>query len=267
MIGLKATHRSPGGIVRIALGPLPSAAVSATCSGQPREGQMGWAELILAMTLFLATHFLPAQGPVRARLVRALGAPAYFALYGTISTLTLVWILAAAARAPHVELLAPAPWQRWGANLAMPAAFLCLGLGLGFRYPYTLFGRRRSTFDPDEPGLAAITRHPALWALAIWAAAHALANPDLAHLIAFGLFLVISVAAFGLFDRRARAAEPARWPGIQDATALLSLRPLGQAGWLRRNRKGLLVRILLGLALYAAMLGLHPWLIGVSPLP
>jgi len=228
---------------------------------------MGWTEFALAMTLFLATHFLPSYRPVREKLLAALGKPAYFALYGFCSTILLVWIVVAAARAPYVPLLDPAPWQRWAANLIMPIAFVALGLGLGCRYPFTLFGRRRAVFDPEHPGIAALSRHPVLWALALWATAHAIANPDLAHLIAFGLFLAISAASFRLFDRRARAADPALWTLIRRNTALISLRPLGDGGWLRRNGPALALHVLAGLFLYAAMLHLHARLIGVSPLP
>jgi uncharacterized membrane protein len=43
--------------------------------------------------------------------------------------------------------------------------------------------------------LKRFTRHPMLWGVTIWAAAHLLANGDLAGLILFGSF-----GAFSLFD-------------------------------------------------------------------
>jgi len=228
---------------------------------------MGWTEFSLVLTLFLLTHFLPSYRPIRARLLAALGRPAYFALYGTASTVLLVWIVVAAAQAPYLPVLDPAPWQRWVPNIAMPVAFIFLAMGVGLGYPHTLGGRAGSRFDPDRPGLAAISRHPMLWALAIWAAAHAVANPDLAHMVVFGLFLIVSLAAMRLFDRRGRLFEAEAWPALQASTATLSLRPLADRQWRRRNRTALATRVLAALLIYAALLHLHAPVIGVSPLP
>jgi len=89
-------------------------------------------------------------------------------------------------------------------------------------------------------------KHPMLLAVKIWATAHLLANGMLVDVLLFGSFLVWAV-----LDRIAakRRAVPRSVPGappspVNDAIALVG-----------------------GLALYAAFLmGLHLWMIGVSPL-
>jgi uncharacterized membrane protein len=228
---------------------------------------MAWTEFALVLLLFLGTHFLPSRRAFRDGLIARVGRRTYFAAYGTVSTVLLVWLVVAAARAPYVPILDPMGWQRWVPNLVMPLAVLLLSFGIGFRYPHTLGSRRNVEFDPTRPGFAAITRHPMLWALVLWAAAHLLANPDVAHAILFGLFLGVSLLSMRLFDRRAREARPGLWPDIRRATATLSLRPLASRHFWRTNARFLGTRTLAAAALYAAIYALHGPVIGVSPLP
>jgi uncharacterized membrane protein len=228
---------------------------------------MGWSEFAFVLALFLGTHFLPSHRPLRERAIAITGRRAYFALYGTVSTVLLVWLVVAAARAPHVPILDPAGWQRWVPNLVMPIAVLLLSLGFGLGYPHTLGGSRGARFDPAQPGVAAVTRHPMLWALVLWAGAHLLANPDLAHGILFGLFLTVSVLSMRLFDRRAQEADAERWPEMRSTTAILSLRPLAWRRFWQRNAGVLAGRFAVAFVLYAVLYVLHLPVIGVSPIP
>ncbi len=229
---------------------------------------MGWVEFALALAVFMLAHFLPSHRPLRERLIGVLGRRLYFSLYGVLSIVLLVWVIVAAGRAPYLPLAEPATWQRWVPNIVMPVAVALAALGAGMAYPYTLGGRRGAAFVPERPGLAALTRHPLLWALALWGAAHAVANPDLAHVILFAGFAALSLGAMRLFDRRAAAAEPrARWQSICAATALASLRPLVDGAWLRRNGRALVVRLAAAAVVYVALYHLHAPVIGVTPVP
>ncbi len=227
----------------------------------------GWWEVALALVLFLVSHGLPVQPPVRTWLIRHLGRGVYLALYSTLSLVLLVWLVAAVGRAPYVELWAPAPWQRWVPFLAMPLACLLLALGLGARNPLSLGGRSEG-FDPARPGLAGITRHPLLWALALWAAAHALANGDLAHVALFGAFALFSLLAGRAIDRRRQSAlGPSKWRALAASAPFLPFGRLGQtrlAGW---SAASLAVRLPAAALLFLALLHLHLPVIGVSPLP
>ncbi|SIO30254.1 NnrU family protein [Vannielia litorea] len=227
----------------------------------------GWAEYALALALFVASHFLPRLGGLRERLIAALGRRGYFGLYGLLSTLLLVWLVSAAIRAPYVELWAQAPWARWVPNLAMPVALVLVACGLGIRQPFTLGGRKGAAFDPSDPGLAAISRHPLFLALALWAGAHLFPNGDLAMVLIFGSFSLMALAAIPAFDARARRVLGARAAGFFSHTAILSLAPLARPEWRRRNGRRLALRAALGLALWLAALLLHEALIGVVPYP
>jgi uncharacterized membrane protein len=227
-----------------------------------------WLEFAAALAAFFASHLLPARPGVRERLIALLGRPVYFALYGTVSLLVLGWLILAAGRAPFVELWPQTPATRWVPNLSAPVVWTLVVQGIGLPWPWTLGGRRSAAFDPDRPGFAAITRHPLLIALMLWSAAHLFPNGDLAHVILFGTFFGLSLAAIPMFDARARRAlTPDEARAAFGATALFSLRPLVDAHWLKQNEDHLFPRLLAVVALWAAALTLHPILLGVSPLP
>jgi len=228
----------------------------------------GWLEFAAALAAFFATHFLPTRQGLRARLIGRLGSRGYFSLYGIVSLAVVAWLIVAAGRAPRVDLWWQMGWHRWVPALAMPVAVLLAVLGFGVRYPHTLGGRSGAAFDPVRPGVAAVTRHPLLWSLALWSGAHLVANGDLAHVILFGGFAALSLAAMPVFDRRARAAlPPDAWSATRRSTAILSLRPLVDSGWLRGNRRILLRSLAIATVVYVVVFLLHEPVIGVTPVP
>ena len=229
---------------------------------------MSWLPFAAALAAFGASHYLPGATGLRETLIERFGRRAYFTAYGLLSLALLAWVIAAAGGAPYVELWPHLPWHRWLPNLAMPAAFVLAACGFGMAQPFTLGGRRASRFDPADPGLAAVTRHPLLLALALWSAAHLVANGDLAHGVLFGGFLAMSLAAMRASDRRAARELPAaQRAAFFRSTALLSLTPFADPAWRRRNLPRLARRALVGLALWLAALHLHQPVLGVSPFP
>lgn len=226
-----------------------------------------WPEFALALGAFLATHVLPTRRGLRDRLIGWLGRRAYFALYGGVSVVVLVWLIAAAGRAPYVGLWGPSGWQRWVPVLTMPVAALLGVLGIGAGYPHSL-GGRTGRFDPRAPGIAAVTRHPLLWAFSLWSLAHLVANGDLAHAILFGGFAALAFGGMAAFDRRARAAMPAaEWDAVRHATSVLSLAPLASAAWWRANRRTMARAAVIAAGVYLLLFALHEPVIGVTPAP
>ncbi|TNC73272.1 NnrU family protein [Rubellimicrobium roseum] len=218
-----------------------------------------------AYAAFLLTHFVPTRPAIRERLVGAMGRRAWFSLYGLISLAVTAWVIWAAGRAPYVELWPQLPWTRWVPNVALPLATALAFCGLPGR-TVTLGGPRQPRLDPSRPGFAAVTRHPLLWVLALWSGAHLFPNGDLAHVLLFGGFLLMALAAMPAFDARAARALGLESPAYFAATATLSLRPLGSPGWWRANAT-LGRRFVLSLGVWLLLLVLHPHVIGVSPLP
>ena len=96
------------------------------------------------------------------------------------------------------------------------------------------------------PGrIQAMTRHPTLVAIKLWALAHLLTNGTLADVILFGSFLAWAVIDRISMKRRTQRFIPGALPSkVNDRIA-----------------------VLLGLVLYVSfVLWLHTWLIGVSPI-
>lgn len=220
---------------------------------------------MLALAAFLLTHFVPTRPALRERLVAALGRRAWFSLYGIVSLLVTAWVIWAAGRAPYLEIWPQLPWTRWVPNLVMPLAVALAVLGLPAR-TVTLGGPRQPR--PDPGAFAALTRHPLLWSLALWSLSHLAPNGDLAHVILFGGFALMGLAAMSAFDARARRAlapEDAR--AYFGQTATLSLRPLLRPAWWRAAVAPRIRRLALAGAVWLLLLLLHPWVIGASPLP
>ena len=63
-------------------------------------------------------------------------------------------------------------------------------------------GERLLEGDDPATGILRITRHPFLWGGLIWAVTHFIANGDLASLVLFGGFVVLTIAGPISIDRK-----------------------------------------------------------------
>lgn len=214
----------------------------------------GWGEFAAAMAVFLGSHALTARPALKAPLAARLGRGGFTLAYSALSLVLLGWVIVAAGRAPFVALWTPAPWQGWAALGMMLAASILVAQALAGVNPLS-FGSRAAPFDPERPGVAGLSRHPLLLGLALWALAHGLANGDLAHLLLFAPMGLFALAGMAAIDARKRRQMP-------DWTDLARNAPL--IGW---PRGGLpLWPTLAGVALWGAMILLHPLVIGPDPL-
>lgn len=222
---------------------------------------MAWSEFTLAFIVFFLSHSVPVRPPLRPVLVHALGQRGFTLAYSVLSLGVLTWLIVAAGRAPYVPLWSWAPWQNHVALTLMLAACCLLAASIGRPNPYSFGGGKNHLFDPERPGVVRLTRHPLLAVLALWSAAHLLANGDLAHAILFGLFGAFSLVGSRLIDRRRKRELGEAWgvmlADVGNNPATAALRPIGPT----------LVRLCLGLILYVGLIALHPVVIGVSPLP
>jgi uncharacterized membrane protein len=220
-----------------------------------------------AFAVFLLSHIVPARPAMRARLRAVLGERGFLAVYSLVSVAVLVWLIAAAAWAPYVELWPFAPWQMWVPNLVMPFACLLAAFGVGAANPLSFGGRPAARFDPDRPEIAGVSRHPLLLALALWAGGHVLPNGDLAHVLLFGTFALFSLTGMLAIDaRRRRMLGDAAWRRLAARTSLVPLAALVDGRW-RPGWRIDPVRLGVAGAVYGGLLALHPWVIGVSAVP
>jgi uncharacterized membrane protein len=219
--------------------------------------------LALAAFAFLATHFVPST-PLRGVLVRSLGENAYLGLYAVVALATLGGMIWAFARAPYVPIWSGEEFRPW-AVLLMPVALVLLVCGVTTRNPTAVRQESALRSLSDPAGILRVTRHPLMWAIALWALLHVAARGDQASIIFFGTFALLALAGTALIDARKRRTLGAEWTRFADVTSNVPF-----AATLRgRNRLRFEEigwwRIGLGLALYVALLFAHPWLFGVRP--
>lgn len=229
------------------------------------EQIQGWGLFVLSWAVFLGSHAIPARPPVRAWLVGKLGRKVYLTLYASVSVVLFAWVIVTAGQAPYVELWPYADWQTWVPNIVMPVACVLAVCGIGAPNP-SLAGR--GEFDAERPGIAGLTRHPVLFALGLWAAAHMVPNGDLAHVLMFAGFAALAglgVMAFEGRNRRRYSAD--QWRALTRHTSVLPFVALASGRWRPDMRRLPIWRVLMGLAVWQGLLWLHPLVIGVSPLP
>ena len=219
---------------------------------------MGWAGFAAVFAGFFLTHSVPVRPGVKARLVGLLGRRGFGLAYSALSLAMLVVLIRAAGAAPHLPLWYQAGWHRHVAHAGMLAVCLILAFSIARPNPFSFGGARNDNFDPRRAGIVRWTRHPILLALALWAGVHLLPNGDLAHVILFGVLGGFAVAGQALIDRRKRRElGPSCWAALEEARAAAPRiqRPLC---W-----RGVILRGVLGLAAFVALILAHPYVIGV----
>jgi uncharacterized membrane protein len=225
----------------------------------------GWLEFAAAMVVFLGAHAIPVRPRLKAPLVALLGRAGFGIAYSALSIGLLTWLIVAAGRAPYLPLWGFAPWQSHAALTLMLAACLLAAYAIAGVNPLS-FGSRGAPFNPARPGIAGVSRHPVLLALALWGAAHLLANGDLAHVILFGTMTGFALLGMPLIDRRKRRdMGPDNWREQTRATSLVPFAALLAGRW--RPGAGPSWRpALVAVAVWAVLIALHPEVIGVDPL-
>lgn len=223
----------------------------------------GLGELILASVLFVGGHFVASSGRVREPLVTRLGERAFSGVYSLVAIVLLVWMAWAYGRAPVLPLWTPAQWMYWlPAIFMMPATLLAVA-AVSQDNPTAVMQHLKSG-DRPAPGILAVTRHPLMWGIALWALAHIPPNGTAADLIFFASFAVLALGGTLALDaKKQRQWGAAAWDRFARNTSNLPLAAIvaGRA----RLRPGEIggLRVLGAAALYALLVFGHPFIAGV----
>jgi uncharacterized membrane protein len=227
--------------------------------------------LIAAAAVFLAIHFLISGTRIRDAITGAIGEGPYLGLFSLASAGAIFWTATAYNRAfvsaDNRVLYDLGPVVR---DLAIPVVAIAFFLGvqgLLLPNPTSVRGEGAAKREDVVQGVVRITRHPALWGVAIWAAYHVAANGDEASVILFGTYLVLSLFGTALIDAKRKRKMGAEWAAFAARTsnvpfaAVLSGRTklkIGECfGW----------RFWLALAIFVVVLFTHYWLFSASPFP
>lgn len=215
--------------------------------------------LILATATFLGIHVLPST-PLRRLVVGAVGESAWLGLFALASIAGLAWMSIAYQQAPFEGLW---PGLRLVPLALVPFAFVLLACGVLSRNP-ALLGQA-GALKREEParGILRITRHPVMWAIILWAAAHILAVGSLQAVVFFGGLLLLAAVGTSMQDARKAAQFGEDWARFAARTSNLPFAAVLQGrnrvvwreiGWWQPAT---------GLAAFAALLWQHGWLFGV----
>ncbi len=229
------------------------------------------ANLIAAAAFFVLIHLMVSGTRLRDGLVARLGQGPYMGLFSLASVAGLVWLGFAFAEGRASEwnaaYWAPGPATRGVQLILQLVALLLIFPGLTTPNPTSV--RQEGALErPDVvKGMLRITRHPFLWGVAIWATGHLLVNGERASLVLFGAMLLLALFGTASIDAKRRRALGPTWDSFAAQTsnvpfaAILAGRQklvLGEIGWWR---------ILVAVALWAALAWAHPMLFGVAALP
>lgn len=156
--------------------------------------------LLIALTVFLALHSIPALPPVRAGAISLLGRRTYLMIYSLVSIVVLGWVFQAALATDYIPLWQPAGWQAKVTIVTAPLGLFLVLAGLASPNPMSV------SIRPDvAPGaITSVTRHPVMWGFLLWSVGHLVPNGDLRSLILFGGLSLFTLAGLLMLDRRAR---------------------------------------------------------------
>jgi len=225
--------------------------------------------LIAAAAVFLGIHLLVAGTRARDAVTGTIGENAYLGLFSLASLGGIVWLVVAyngAQAGGENELVYDlGVGVRHLAPLVVLLAFLLAVPGLLLPNPTSVRQEGAAARADAVKGVLAITRHPFLWGVALWAAMHLLANGDAASVLFFGTFLVLALLGTFSIDAKRRRKLGAAWDGFAARTSNLPFAALASGRAKLKWREILDWRLAVAVVLYLALLFGHQSLMGVSP--
>jgi len=159
--------------------------------------------LIIATGAFVGGHIGLSSTPLRAMLVARLGEGRFVGLYSALVTVLFIVMLLAYGRAPgDVVLWYEAPGLRWVTLILMLPAAIMLVIGLTARNPTAVMQADQAGDETVGAGPLAVTRHPMMWAIGLWAIAHLLVNGDAPSVIMMGGLGFLALFGTVLIERK-----------------------------------------------------------------
>jgi uncharacterized membrane protein len=173
--------------------------------------------LLLSAIAFLGTHFLLSH-PLRAPLVRSLGARAFQGVYTVVALVTfglMIWFYRVIGREPQLWVAGDALWLL--ATLLMWLGAI-LFVGSFVKNP-ALPGPRRPIGAPT--GVFRITRHPMMWGFALWAITHLIVVGTAKAMLFDGTILLLALAGSAGQDAKKAKLRGEEWHEWTAQTAFI----------------------------------------------
>ncbi len=219
---------------------------------------------IAALTWF-GIHPLVAGSKLRAVLVQKLGDRGYQSAFSLLSIASLTFLIWAYRKAPCDPLwITPRPLY-FLPLVAVPLAFVFLVGAFTVPNPMAVAGEKALAGDDPARGMQRVTRHPFLWAVILWSGSHLIVNGNVPALLFFGsLFLTAAIGTRDIDQKRLRS-DPEGFRRYATLTSNLPFLAIA-SGKNRLKLRELVVPIVVGLILAAALLHFHQSWFGLSAL-
>lgn len=180
---------------------------------------MGAAGMVLAATVaFVGTHFVMSH-PLRAPLVGVLGERGFMGIYSLVSLVTLGWVVFAYRAAPPTAALWSVGDATWAlvTIVMLIASVLLMGSLIG--NPALPDPGGKPAAPAAARGVFAITRHPMMWAFALWGLCHIAVYPMAANIIVAAGIVVLALVGAALQDRKKERLQSETWPAWEAKTS------------------------------------------------
>lgn len=226
--------------------------------------------LIAASVSFAGLHLLVSGTALRDWLVNRLGEKPYSGLFSLLSLGAIVWLIrsyrvAFADRNPVYWHFGATP-QHIAAPIMLFALFLAV-VGMISPNPTSIGQERRLTEDAEPYGIQRVTRHPFLWGVTVWGTFHLFANGDAASIALFATFVVTALFGSASIDRKRTKRFGDVYRRYMEKTSSVPFVAMlqGRTRWVWKEIG--LWRVVAVLAVFSAIVSIHPWLFGAYPLP
>ena len=209
--------------------------------------------LIAANIAFVGSHFAMSH-PLRAPMVKALGAGGFQLAYTAVSFATLAWVYFAFLAAPAADLTGSgeAGWII-ATILTWPAMVLLAGSFIGNPALPTPQAEAQTRAEPR--GALRVTRHPMMWGIGLWAISHLVlfwSTRTMVTALAMGILALVGAR---LQDAKKEALMGTAWAEWESKTSYWPR-------WGRLLSVGA-VPLLAGTALWIAGSWVHLWRAGI----
>ena len=222
--------------------------------------------LLTAAVLWVAVHIGIAGTRVRDGIVARIGEGPFRGLFVVASFVLLGWLAWSYGRAGPVRVFWMVPqWLAVLMMVLMLPALLLFVCSVTTPNPTSVAGRHALEAPNPPIGILRVTRHPMLWAFALWGIVHLVVLGTASAAVLTGAIIVTAFAGMPSLDAKYARRNPGRWPAFVAATSLLPFAAivqgrnklaLGEIGWWRP---------LLAVVLWVALIAVHPVAFGVDP--
>lgn len=226
--------------------------------------------LILASATFFVIHAFVSGTSLRFWIIDKIGLKLYIPMFAISSLVALVWMARSYGAAS--DLFLEPLWNfglpgDWLAFFLVLAGFVFVVVGLATKNPTTVEQGGLLTSENPVVGILHVTRHPFLVGVALWAIAHLAVNGDPPSIVFFGTFLIVVLNGMHNIDKKRQRVYGEDWNDFAAATSIVPFAAILQGKARFELREIGILKIMIGLAAFAAFNYYHWYLFGKSVPP